>query len=497
MAGMGDIDRAASTVAAGRCAPKYSPVNPEQTPQYLASKPGFPARLLLFTLLVGAFLAYLNDTLLNVGLASIMADFQIGKTTAQWLVTGFLLVMGALTPLTANLIQWLDTRRMVLLTQGIFLLGSLICTLAPSFAVLLAGRLFQAVAAAFFVPLLFNGVLSIFAPGQRGAAMGLIAMMFTVAPAIGPTLSGLVVDHLGWRYLFALMIPCMLASMLLVARCLTVNLSEITRPPVDGPSALASVLGFGGLVFASSSFNDLPPWLLAAILLAAAGMVAFFVRRQWRLATPLLNVRVFALPQFRHAVLILACAYFIFMGMELMVPLYAQQVLLLSGTATGLALLPASVVQAAAAPLLGTLLDRRGGRFVLIPATLALLAALALMWAMLGLHTPAPLLAALFALMALAATGCITGETHGLNALPHALNPHGASIIATLTPIAGALGAAFFVGVTTAGESLNASTPAAMLGGVRLSMACALAVALLAVLTALRIQPQAANSAPA
>ena len=92
--------------------------------QYHSDNPDFPAKLIIFTLFIGAFFGYLNDTLLNVALTKIMADFHIDKTTVQWLTTGFLLVMGAFTPITAGLIQWMETRRMVLITQAVFLIGS-------------------------------------------------------------------------------------------------------------------------------------------------------------------------------------------------------------------------------------------------------------------------------------------------------------------------------------------------------------------------------------
>ena len=167
--------------------------------EYFADRPGFPAKTIVATLFIGTFFGYLNDTLLNVALTPIMRDFHIDKTTAQWLTTGFLLVMGAFTPITAGVIQWFETRRMVLITQATFLAGSLICTLAPNFGVLLAGRMVQAISAAFFVPLLFNGILNIFPPNRHGTAMGVITMMFTAAPALGPTLSGIIINHTHWR----------------------------------------------------------------------------------------------------------------------------------------------------------------------------------------------------------------------------------------------------------------------------------------------------------
>ena len=118
--------------------------------EYHADNPDFPAKTVVATLFIGAFFGYLNDTLLNVALTPIMKDFGVDKTTVQWLTTGFLLVMGAFTPITAGVIQWFETRKMVLFTQATFLAGSLICAFAPTFGILVAGRMVQAVSAAFF-----------------------------------------------------------------------------------------------------------------------------------------------------------------------------------------------------------------------------------------------------------------------------------------------------------------------------------------------------------
>ena len=199
--------------------------------EYFSDNPQFPAKTIIATLFIGAFFGYLNDTLLNVALTPIMKDFGVDKTTVQWLTTGFLLVMGAFTPITANLIQWLPTKKMLLLTQATFLLGSLICAFAPVFPLLIAGRMVQAVSAAFFVPLLFNGVMAIYPPQKRGTAMGVITMMFTVAPALGPTLSGIIIDHTHWRFLFGLTIPFMLVAMLLTGKYLNETFAKFPKIP--------------------------------------------------------------------------------------------------------------------------------------------------------------------------------------------------------------------------------------------------------------------------
>ncbi|WP_049260659.1 MFS transporter [Neisseria bacilliformis] len=458
--------------------------------EYLADQPDFPAKTIVATLFVGAFFGYLNDTLLNVALTPIMKDFAVDKTTVQWLTTGFLLVMGAFTPITAGVIQWFETRKMVLFTQATFLAGSLVCAFAPTFGVLVAGRMVQAVSAAFFVPLLFNGILSIYPPQRRGAAMGVITMMFTAAPAMGPTLSGIIIDHTHWRVLFGFTAPFMLAAMVLVGKFLTVNLSSITRPKIDALSAVLSIAGFGGLVYASSNFASLPLADFALLAAASVFLVGWFAHRQFRLATPLLNLRAFGYAQFRYCVLILAGAVFLFLGLELMMPMYTQQVLLLTGTATGLILMPASIAQAVAAPLFGRLLDKKGGRFTVLPATVMLLVSLAVLWLFLRIDTQVVLLSAMFTLLAVSVSACITGETHGLNALSKNLNPHGAAILTTLNPIAGAIGAAFFVGATNIGEKMSsaATAQARMLDGIHLAMGCALVLAAAMVFVATKIR---------
>lgn len=427
--------------------------------EYFDDDPSFPSTLVISTLFVGAFIGFLNETLLNVALPTLMREFSVEKTTVQWMATGFLLVMGALAPLTASLVQWLDTRRLTLVTLGTFLAGSLICATAPTFGLLLTGRLVQAVSAALTMPLLMNATLAIYPPERRGKVMGLVAMVFSAAPALGPTISGFIIDHFGWRWLFLLTVPLMLVAVLLVLRYLKVTLVEITRPRIDLLSVVLSVLGFGGLVYGGSTFSEASALQLAVLLPVSLLMVGAFVVRQFRLKTPLLNLRAFGHAQFGYAVIVMASNIFLFLGMELLMPMYAQQVLMLSATVTGLILLPGSIVQALLMPVFGTLLDRRGGRFVVLPGTVFILISLLGMWLSFDATSKAWWLATLFGLFSAAGAAAMVSETYGLNALPRNLNPHGAAIMATLNPIAGALGAAFFVGVTHLGERLSASTP--------------------------------------
>ncbi|MDO4641317.1 MAG: DHA2 family efflux MFS transporter permease subunit [Neisseria sp.] len=460
--------------------------------EFFADNPNFPRKLIMFTVFIGAFFGYLNETLLNVALTTLMQEFHVERTTVQWISTGFLLVMGACTPITANVIQWFTTRNMLMITMGTFLIGSLIAAFAQSFDVLLAGRILQAVSAAFTVPLLFNTVLLIYPPNRRGTVMGIVTMMFIIAPAIGPTLSGIIVDHLGWRYLFLFTVPFTVLSILLALKYLTVNLQPLNKPKIDLVSAILSIIGFGGLVYSSSNFATLG-MLKAGMIFAGSLVVLFaFVRRQRMLAVPLIDLKVLGYTQYRLAILILAGVMFVFIGMELVMPMYMQQVIMLSATATGLVLLPGSVAEAVLSPLMGRLLDKKGARRIVIPGVCLLLIAFVLMLLLFRADSPTWLLAVVFTLVPASAAMIMVTETHGLNALPKPMYPHGTAIISTVNPIAGALGAAFFVGTTQVGEQImlmqKGAPQTALMHGVHWAFGAGLIMAALVALCAFKLK---------
>lgn len=459
---------------------------------YFSQDPRFPTRTVVAALFITAFLGYLNETLLNVALSTLMVEFAITRQTVQWIATGFLLVMGAFAPLTASILQWFSTRTMALMTLAIFLAGSLICAFALNFPMLLAGRLVQALAAACSVPLLINAILVIFPPGQRGRAMSLVAVIFTVAPAIGPTLSGIIVDTLGWRFLFLVTTPFVLLAMAMIALTLRHNLMRITRPRIDVVSVLLSILGFGGLVYACSQFSEMSWKAFVGLLLVAVGLILAFIRRQFRLTIPLLDLSILKIKQFRYTMVVLFIAYFLFLGLELLLPMYSQQVLLFSATLTGFVLLPASITEAVSSPIFGFLLDKKGGRPVLMSAAVLMATAMGLLWLSIGANTAAWLLASIVALFGVAVASAITGETHGLNHLPTHQNPHGTAMIGTLMPVSGALGIAFFVGVTRLGEQWsNQTTPVlAMLDGVQLAVGLGALLTLAGLLYASKIRTE-------
>ncbi|PJG82277.1 MFS transporter [Caviibacterium pharyngocola] len=460
------------------------------TQHYFSQDPNFPTKTVVSALFIAAFLGYLNETLLNVALTTLMHEFAVSKQSIQWMTTGFFLVMGAFTPLTASILLWFKTKTMALLTLGIFLLGSLICAFAVNFPMLLGGRLIQALSAACAVPLLINAILAIFPPEKRGRAMSLVMVIFTVAPAIGPTLSGIIVDTLGWRYLFLATVPFVLLAMLMIAFTLKHNLMEQTRPKIDVISVLQSFIGFGSLVYTTSQFTQLALWQFVGLLVLAVSFIAFFAKRQFSLGTPLLDLRVFKVAQFRYSMIIVFFAYALFMGLEFLLPMYMQQVLLFSATVTGFVLMPASIAEAVFAPIFGTILDKKGGRPVLLISGVVMSLAMSLLWLLITENTAEAVLACIFALFAVSVSAAATGETHGLNHLSKAQNPHGTAIAGMIMPISGALGVAFFIGVVQIGEQISTKPTAllTMLDGVQLSIGISVIFAFIVLFLATKIR---------
>src|SRR5690625_17033 len=206
--------------------------NHTETYEYLADDPNVKTLPIMISLIIGAFFAVLNETLLNIALTTLMQEFNITLPTVQWMATGFMLVMGIVIPISALLVQWFTTRQLFISVMSVFTIGTVICAVAPSFTVLFVGRLIQAIGTGLLMPIIFNVFLLLYPPEKRGKIMGLVGLVFMFAPAIGPTLSGIIVEYLGWRYLFITVIPFSLFSILFAHKYL-INVGEVTKPKID------------------------------------------------------------------------------------------------------------------------------------------------------------------------------------------------------------------------------------------------------------------------
>ncbi len=319
--------------------------------------------LLVATLIVGVFTTVLNQTILSTAFPTLMKAFDISTATVQWLTTGFMMVNGIMIPVTAYLTSKVPTRRLYLIAMSTFLLGTVVAFTAPSFAFLLAGRLIQAVGVGITMPLLQNIMLTIFPPEKRGAAMGVAGIAIGVAPAIGPTLSGFVIDNFGWRTLFGMLIP---VTILVIVSAVFFMRDVLPQhnPRLDILSLIESTIGFGALLYGFSEVGDKgwgSPVVYGTIILGVV-VIALFAYRQLHMDTPFLELRVFKSRIFTLSTVLASIANMAMVGAEMVIPLYLQIIHGKSALESGLTLLPGALMMAVMSPITGTIFDRIGAK---------------------------------------------------------------------------------------------------------------------------------------
>ena len=479
-------------------------------PRTAVARPALPVqtRSVLATLLVATFVVILNETIMAVALPRLMAELQISARTVQWLSTAFMLTMAVVIPTTGFLLQRLSTRAVFLVAMGLFCSGTLLAGLAPGFWVLLLARVIQASGTAMMVPLLMTTILTLIPIERRGAVMGNVSIAISVAPAIGPTLSGLILQYLSWRYMFLLVLPVALAALAFGAKRL-VNIGQPGQQSLDLLSVLLSVPAFGGVVFGLSRVGEMGQgtgrWLT---IVALAGGVVCLVLFGWRQLAlqhgrdPLLDLRAFRYRMFRLSVALLCIAMVALFGVVILLPIYLQNIRGFGSLETGLLLLPGGLLMGLLSPTVGRLFDRYGpqalttGGAVLITLTLWRLTSV-------DADTPVWLLLCLHMAMSIALACIFTPAfTTGLNPLPPQLYSHGSAILTTLQQVAGAAGTALLVAIMAARAATltgdGVPVDSAQLGGIQAAFWVGTAIAVVAVVLAafLRPQPAAAPAEP-
>ncbi|SDG57186.1 DHA2 family efflux MFS transporter permease subunit [Microbacterium sp. 77mftsu3.1] len=423
-------------------------------------------------LVVAAFVVILNETIMGVALPSLMVDLDITAATAQWLTTGFLLTMAVVIPLTGTLLARFTVRQVFFTAMTLFAIGTLIAALAPGFGMLLVGRIVQASGTAIMMPLLFTTVLNVVPPTHRGRMMGVISIVIAVAPAIGPTVSGLILSALDWRWMFWLVLPIALVAIALGALWVR-NVTETRDARFDILSVVLSALGFGGLIFGLSSIGEsasghtpVPVWI--PMIVGAASLIAFVVRQLvlQRTDAALLDLRTFRSRSFSLAVVLVIVVMSALFGSLILLPIYLQQVLSLDTLTVGLMLLPGGVLMGIIAPVVGSLFDRFGPRPLVLPGMVVGAAAL---WGMttFGEGTSVSWIIAVHMALNLGLGFVFTPLlTSALGSLPQRLYSHGSATVSTLQQVAGAAGTALFITLMSVGGAAAAASGADPVGAV-------------------------------
>jgi DHA2 family lincomycin resistance protein-like MFS transporter len=433
-------------------------------------------------LLLGAtFVVILNETIMGVAIPHLVVDLDITVELAQWLTTVFMLTMAVVIPITGWLLQRLETRPAFILAMSLFSAGTLIAAVAPGFSVLLIARVTQACGTAIMMPLLMTTIMELVPPHERGRLMGRVSTVISVAPAIGPTISGLVLNYLSWRWMFFIVLPIALA-MLVIGIISVENVSPPSPAPLDALSIPLAALGFGGLVFglaqigsaADAAGGAATAVMSTALAVGVIALVLFVVRQRLlaRRERALLDLRPFAVRNFTASVVVMVIMMIALFGTIIVLPIYMQNVLGFNSLLAGLILLPGGLVMGLFAPAVGRVYDRRGPTVLLVPGAVIVSADLWFLALFATEHTSVWLVLAAHIVLSFGLSLVFTPLfTAALGSVTKHFYSHASAIVGTVQQVAGAVGTAVFVAVlaavTLAATSSGADRLPAQASGVR------------------------------
>jgi DHA2 family multidrug resistance protein-like MFS transporter len=410
-------------------------------------------------LLCGTLLAVLNQTLLSPALPVIMTDFGISATTVQWLTSGYSLVEAIIIPLSAYLLGRFSTRKLFIGGLGIFICGSLLSSLASNFTLLLLGRVLQAICTGMIMPMVMTIILLIFPREKRGAAMGLVALVIGFAPAIGPVLSGVLIDSIGWHALFVI-VTVVAVIVMVLALVVLENYGNFHRITFDKISVALSSLGLVALLYGLSSCTSSENLALPICLIAIGiALVALFVRRQLHLDMPMLEVGVLKTSRYRTAVATVAIMQAALIGGNVIMPLFIQNACGYSATMSGLAMMPGAILGAILGLIAGRLFDRFGVRIITIIGAFVMVCGTAGL-SLLQADASFIAITIAFTLLSAGLQFVMTPlNTWGINSLDNSVIQHANSLSNTLNQVAGSFGTALIVSLSALSTSLipNAS----------------------------------------
>lgn len=404
--------------------------------------------VMVAVLLVGVLLAVLNQTLLSPALPAIMGDLGVDATTVQWLTSGYSLVEAVIIPFSAFLIGRFSTRQLFISAFVIFTAGSFAAAVAPNFWVLLLGRVLQAACTGMSMPMVFTVILLVFPREKRGTAMGVIGLIIGFAPAIGPSVAGLLVDSVGWRALFFIVTALSVVVVILAVAVLK-NYGSFEKAPFDKLSVALSTVGLVSLLYGLSTFASTENMAVtAALIVVGLVLMGLYVRRQVTMPEPMLNVGILRTRNYAIAVVIIVIVQAALMGTGVITPLYVQGVLGFSATMSGVAMLPGALIGAFMGLVSGRLFDRFGVRRVVIPGVIvAVLGATGL--ARLGIDSSFLNLTITYTVLVIGLQFTMTPlNTWGVNSLDNAVIQHAQGVSNTLNQVAASMGTAVLVSIS-------------------------------------------------
>ncbi|MGN4123426.1 DHA2 family efflux MFS transporter permease subunit [Lysinibacillus sphaericus] len=408
---------------------------------------------ILISFLIAGFIGLFSETALNMALGDLIQVFSISSSMVQWLTTGYLLTLGILVPVSGLLLQWFSTRQIFIVSLVFSIIGTLVAALASSFEVLMFSRVIQAIGTGLLLPLMFNTILLIFPINKRGATMGLIGLVIMFAPAVGPSISGLILEKLTWNWIFWVCLPFLILA-LVSGIVYMQNVSIITKPKIDILSIILSSIGFGGIVFGFSSAgeNGWGSTIVITMIIIGLAALTLFSLRQFKMDKPMLDLRVLKYPMFTLGLSAVFICFTVIMSTMILLPLYLQTGLALTAFTAGLVLLPGGVLNGLMSPITGRIFDKFGPRGLVIPG-FAIMFIMSWIMSNVTTETPVSMVIVMHSILFIGVSMVLMpAQTNGLNQLPKNLYPDGTALMNTLQQMSGAIGTAVAITIMSASQ---------------------------------------------
>ncbi|KRO22128.1 multidrug transport protein [Lactiplantibacillus fabifermentans DSM 21115] len=396
----------------------------------------------IFTLLTGTWTMSISQSSLSTVYPTFMRDFGISASTVQWLTTGFMLTMVVMMPISPWLLDNIGFKKLFLTVLVLFDVGSIIIYFAPSFPVMMVGRLIKAAAVGVLFPSYQSILLTITPEEERGTTMGVAGLVMGSALASGPIISGIVLKFTDWHGLFLVFIT--VATILILVSFYTINDVMVSKPSKLDTISIVMLLGFAGILYVVNEIGKSGvDWTLNGILLVVSILaVAYFTYRQFHLTTPLLELRVLKTFNYDLAIFLTAISYIALIVVTIVFPLYYQGVLKVSPFISGMSLVPGAVFLSILNPLTGKLAEKFGYKQIMLLGMTMIVVG----WLILTLITTKLNLLTMILIAAIIEGGnafvMMPAVTLGANSLPDALISHGTAVITTVRQILGSAGVA-------------------------------------------------------
>ena len=301
------------------------------------------ATLIIFV--IAAAILSAAQSVVTTGISGIMTDFNVSSTTAQWIYSSFLLVLGVMIPLSAFFMRRFKVKTIFMVSSLIFLIGAIVSFIAPNIEILVFSRVLQSIGAGILLPITQIVLFKVIPEEKWQVFMGLFGFIIGIVPALAPTLGGFIIDSYGWRYIF--LIFAIMIAVLMVVAFVVIKLEFETGPyPLDVSSLVFCILACVGIMFGFSNIanNGLDlVWVILPIVIGAISLI-IFTKRQFNIKTPLVDLRALKNKFFFFGTLFSAILYFTMCGLYVILPLFVQSVDSYSATTAGLIMLPATIV---------------------------------------------------------------------------------------------------------------------------------------------------------